>query len=474
MSAGKPPARTILLAGALALGGCATFSADGGMQPVARFAHTDLGKKATALRSAADDEAARRSVAGLLKKSLTADAAVQIALLNNRGLQAAYNALGLAETAMVAESLPPNPTISLSRLSGGGEIEIERRIAANILALATLPTRAEIAADRFRQAQLRAAAETMRLAAETRRAYYDAVAAAETAVFLAQAQTAASSAATLARRLGETGAMNKLDQAREQVFYADITTQVATARRNADAARERLIRALGLWGDDLNFRLASRLPALPARAAAMPTVEREAIRRRLDLQTARLDIDALAKRYGLSQAMRFVNLLEVAGHSKTTREGGDSLRANGFEVEFQIPVFDFGEVRTREAEETYRMAVNRLTAGAIEARSEARAAYRAYRAAYDIARHYEREVLPLRQIISDETLLRYNAMQIDVFDLLAEARQRIAANTAAIAARRDFLRATVDLHTAIAGAGSTGEAASPAPVAISGGEVGNH
>ena len=65
--------------------------------------------------------------------------------------------------------------------------------------------------------------------------------------------------------------------------------------------------------------------------------------------------------------------------------------------------------------------------------------------------HYRREVLPLRKIISDETLLRYNAMQIDVFALLAEARQRIAATIAAIEAQRDFWLADVDLATAVVG-----------------------
>ena len=93
----------------------------------------------------------------------------------------------------------------------------------------------------------------------------------------------------------------------------------------------------------------------------------------------------------------------------------------------QIPIFDFGEVRVRQAEATYMQAVNRLVEKAVNVRSEARDAYRVYRSAYDIASHYQREVLPLRKIISDETLLRYNAMQIDVFALLAEARQRIAA-----------------------------------------------
>jgi outer membrane protein TolC len=101
-----------------------------------------------------------------------------------------------------------------------------------------------------------------------------------------------------------------------------------------------------------------------------------------------------------------------------------------------------------------------LVASAVKVRSQARDAYQAYRSAYDIAQHYRRDVLPLRQIISDEMLLRYNAMQVDVFALLAEARQRIASNTAAIAADRDFWLAETDLRAVIAG-GFTGSAAEP-------------
>ncbi len=132
----------------------------------------------------------------------------------------------------------------------------------------------------------------------------------------------------------------------------------------------------------------------------------------------------------------------------------------------QIPIFDFGEVRVRQAEETYLQAVNRLTAKAVNVRSEAREAYQAYRANFDIARHYRREVLPLRKIISDEMLLRYNAMQIDVFALLIEARQRITANNAAIEAERDFWLTETNLGAAVLGgnaaAAETAAAATPA------------
>jgi len=448
----------IALGAALLASACQTLSPDGGMSVVAGIAGHELRKDVVALRSPEDAQAARARVQALLRKRLTADAAVQVALLNNRGLQAAYNELGLAEAAMLQASLPPNPTFSVERLSGPLEIEIEKRIVGNILALATLPARAEIAADRFRQAQLRAAEETLRVAAETRRAFYRAVAAREGAAFLDQAKAAAETATQLAKRLGETGAMNKLDQAREQIFYADITAQTATARQRAASERERLIRLMGLWGGDLDFTLPAALPAPPRRPAALPAVETDAVRRRIDLQIARIELAALAKSYGLTQATRFVNLLELSGIAKTKieRATGERVRDRGFEVEFQVPLFDFGEVRVRQAEETYMGAVNRLAEKAVNARSEARDAYRTYRSTYDIAAHYRGEVLPLRKIISDETLLRYNAMQIDVFALLAEARQRIGATIAAIDAQREFWLASTDLGVAVTGGGMSG------------------
>ena len=127
------------------------------------------------------------------------------------------------------------------------------------------------------------------------------------------------------------------------------------------------------------------------------------------------------------------------------------------------------------ATQTYMQAVNRLAEKAVNVRSEARDAYRTYRSAYDIARHYRDEVVPLRKIISDETLLRYNAMLIDVFALLTEARQRINSNMQAIDAQRDFWLASVDLSVAVTGGGVTGMRGSgtTSAAAPSGGEAGH-
>lgn len=449
-----------VLAAALALSACKTFSPDGGMDLVSEVAGRELRKDVVAVRSENDAEAARSVVARLLKRPLTAETAVQIALVNNRGLQAAYNELGIAETVMVQQSLPPNPAFSISRISGSVETEIDRQIVANILALATLPMRTEIAAERFHQAQLLTALETLRVAAETRRNYYRAVAARELADFLGQANSAAETAAKLATRLGETGAMNKLDQAREQVFYADLTTQLSNARQRATSEREQLVRSLGLWGGDLNFTLSNGLAAVPRRPQTLLGIEREAVSRRVDLQIARIDLETLAKSYGLTQATRFINVLDAGYADKITKdkESGARMRERGFTVAFEVPIFDFGEVRVRQAEQIYLLAVNRLAERAVNVRSEARDAYRVYRTTYDIARHYDGEVLPLRKIISDETQLRYNAMQIDVFSLLAEARQRITATIAAIEAKRSFWLAQTDLTAAVVGGGAVGTA----------------
>jgi outer membrane protein TolC len=439
----------------LLLGGCAGFSPDGGMTAVQEIAGTPLNKDVAALRNGGDALAARVVIDGLLKKPLTADTAVQIALLNNRDLQAAYSALGISEAARVQASLPPNPTFSLSHVSGSGAFEIERQIAFNILSLATLPARAQIAADRFHQAQLKAAEETLRVAAETRSAFYRAVAAHELAGYLAQSQSAAEAAVQLSKRLGESGAATKLDQARNQVFYAELAAQLGTARQRANSERERLVRAIGLWGGDLAFKLPGALPALPKRPRVAAMVETEAVGRRVDLQRARIEVEALAKSYGLTNATRFITLLELSGMSKSVREpGGDRANEFGGGVEFQVPLFDFGEVRVREVEAAYMQAVNRLAAKAVTVRSEAREAYQSYRAAYDVARQYRGEVLPLRKIISDESLLRYNAMQIDVFALLSEARQRIASTVAAIEAQRDFWIADANLGSAVIGGGA--------------------
>lgn len=452
----------------LVLAGCMKVSPDAAMGPLAHIADRDLKKSVVKITGPADEANVTARVRGLLRKGLTPDRAVQIAILNNRGLQAAFNDLGISEAQYVQSALPPNPTISVARIAGAGSVEIERQILLNVLAFVTQGQRESIARSRIEEAQLRAAEKILKLAAETRRAWYQAVASRHRVSFLQSASVNARTVSELFRKLGETGAVNKLDQAREHVFYAELKAQLGKARLDHAADREKLIRLMGLWGQQARLSLPARLPALPRHAQSRPLVEREAVRRNIRIATARAELEATIKQYGLVGATRYLNLLEVRGMSSVeTEKSVDPATGNvekerksktGIELEFQIPIFDFGETRQREAREAYLRAVNRLLEASVNVRSVARENYQRYRGAYTLARHYQRYVLPLRKIISDESLLRYNAMIVDIVPVLAEARQRVNSNIMAINARRDFWVAEASLRAAVVGGGGDGVA----------------
>src|SRR5262249_5085981 len=197
---------------------CKTFSPDGGMGTVATIAGQGLNKDVVRVSSPADAAYAQTRVGRLLRAPLSADAAVQIALLNNAELQAAYNRLGVGDLVAVQARRPPLPTLSYDWVKTSIELDIERQVVASVLQLATWPARSKIAGVRFEQAELRAAEETLRIAADTRKAYYNAVGARQILAALTSAKANAEASAELTSKLAETGAVNKLDHARRQVF----------------------------------------------------------------------------------------------------------------------------------------------------------------------------------------------------------------------------------------------------------------
>jgi outer membrane protein TolC len=489
--AGSRQWRFSLLAGialTAALGGCATLSADGGLSTAQSIAYAELNKDVVKVTNEAEALNIQIRVEKLLKRPLTPDSAVQIALLKNRGLQADFNELGVSEAEYVAATLPPNPRVVLSRLGGNLELEIERQILIGLFELATLPARAAVAEQRFRAAQFRTTEAVLRLASETRRTYYRTVAANQQVAFMQQALATAEAASELTKQLGESGALNKLEQAREHAFYQELGAQLARARIEQKVARERLIRQLGLWGRDVNFRLPGSLPVLPTRLASAKDIERRALEQRVDLQALRTDLNATAGQFGLASATRFVTDIELAGISSYERaqsfsvaEDGDvevdreKVKRRGIEVEFQIPIFDFGGTAVRNAQETYMAAANRLAERAVNVRSEAREAYTRYRGTYDLARHYQSRVLPLQKTIQEQATLQYSGMLVDVSDLIIDARARILSNVDAINARRDFWIAATDLKAALVGGGVGGaEGGGEAVTAAAGGGGGGH
>jgi outer membrane protein TolC len=390
----------------------------------------------------------------LRQEPLDARAAVRVALVNNPSLRMSFAALSISEADRVQAARLPNPQFAFGRLAEGHKLEFERLLTFNVLDLLTLPWRARYADQQSELAKLRAAQEVLRLAADTRKAWVHAVAAQQIATYLQTAQEAAEAGAELGRRMARVGNWSRLRQAREQATLAEVTAQLARARQTALSERERLTRLMGLQGTQTQFTLPDRLPDIPAAPRELDDAQAQALRGRLDVRAAQDESRYVADTLGLRRVTGVIDALDLGVKRNTTfnRESGARESARGWEVELPLPIFDWGQARNARSEAIYMQSVARVHEVAVRARSEAREAYHGYRTAWELARHYRDEVVPLRKLIGDETLLRYNGMLASVWELLGETRAHVGAINAAIAAQRDFWIADTDLHTVLTAA----------------------
>lgn len=432
------------------LAGCSTVTPDAMRADVDRLAQGRIGDVAPAPAGQSPHEAVRTLLA---KGPLDAPTAVRVALLNSQSLQASLATLEISEADRVQAGILPNPLLSVGRLREGEVVEIERLISFNVLSLVTLPWRARYAGQQTDLAKLRAAQAVIQHAADTRKAWFNAVAAQQTANYLRDAREAAEAAGELARRMAKVGNWSRLQQAREQATLADIAAQLARAQQSAVAEREKLTRLMGLWGDQAGYTLPDRLPELPKELPQRADIEAQALRERLDVRAAKDEARYVADSLGFTRATGAINVLELGWQRNTTFDNasGHKDTARGPEIEITLPLFDWGQGRAARAEATYRQALSKVGAVAVQARSEVRESWHGWRTSYDVARHYSDEIVPLAKFINDETLLRYNGMLSSVWDLLREARNHVAAVNGAIAAQRDFWIADTDLTTALTG-----------------------
>jgi outer membrane protein TolC len=471
----------------LVLGACATAIPGAYTDPNAGFATVSgqtsaaIGKRTAFAQTLAQNDALSREVRAMVQgKTISADTAVQAALLNNKGLQASYANVGLSAAEAWQQATPENPVVSIGFLGiGAAELgayrAIEGLIATNILDAKTRKQRVALADVNFRTAQLTAVNDTLTLANQTRQAWINAVAAFETVSYLKRAKATSDAGSDLARQLGETGALNKAGQAREQAFNAELAGQLAQARLTAIRAKEDLTRLMGLWGADVDYYVPDALPTLPQSVGRIANVEAKALQNRFDLRVAKLGLEAQAAAFGLTDQTRLVTDLELIAGFETEREaedGGTSTETTPqLELEFAIPIYDTGEARMRKAELAYLQAANVLAEKAVNVRSEARGAEAAYHASYKIARHYRDVLVPLRNTVEEEGLLSYNGMITSTFELLADVREKLGASLESANAKREFFMAQADLTAAIYGGGavSGGAGGEGATLAVAGG-----
>lgn len=450
------------------LAGCATTTIDRSFSDVQAFTREHTGVAPVLAGTEAQRNAVAAEVDRLLAKPLAADDAVKIALTASPGFQALMSDAAAAMAAAIQSGRPINPVFTFERLRRGDDIDIGRLLSFQVVDLLTWPLRAQMADLRLEQDKLKAMGDAVEAAADARKAWVEAVAAEQALGYHRDVLTAAEAAGELARRMASVGNFSRLQRAREQAFYADAVTQLARAQHANVAARERLVRALGLTGAQAaRLVLPGRLPDLPAAPRAESDIAGAAFEQRLDVLGARRALEHSAKLGGLTIARSVVSRIEL-GLARNSETGAAVQR--GYEIEIPLPVFDPGDALRAEAHASTVAAVHRMQAAVVNAQSQLRESYHAYRTAYDIARHYRDEIVPLRASIAEENLLRYNGMLIGVFELLADAREQVSSVIGAIGAQREFWIADALLaNTLIGRPEASPRMFEPAPRAAAGG-----
>ena len=438
---------------ALVLAGCAGTTIEQNFADAKQLSRERLESE---LKWLTTDEARRQAqhdVDALLDKPLSGDDAVGIALAYSPALQAMLYESAADSASATQSARLPNPVFAFEHLvrndAGTRELELTRTLSLSLLDLLLLPSRLRLVDYRQQTNRLSLATSVVQAATEARQVWVTAVAAQQSLQYAQQVKATADASAELARRMQAVGNFSKLQRAREQAFAADAVAQLARAAQAARSSREGLIRALGLNEQQAAaLKLPDRLPELPERPKDEASVAKLAMDQRLDVRMARAKLDFVAREQGLTRITSFVNGLDL-GVARKSETGLASQR--GYELSVPLPIFDAGDATRARAQATYMAALNRAAQTGVDASSQVRESYGAYRTAYDVAKHYRDEIVPLRKTIAEENVLRYNGMLIGVFELLADSREQIASVVQAIDARRDFWLADVALQSALIG-----------------------
>jgi outer membrane protein, heavy metal efflux system len=442
-----------IIIASIASGGCAQLSPRDAY-PVVRDVIQEQGSVDVLWRaSTTDDTTAHAAIDSILSAPLSADAAARLAMLANPRVQASFEELGIAQADLVRAGLLSNPVFSvlLRFPDAGGGTNIELGLSQNLLELLTIQSRQRVASGAYEQTQLHVSAEIIAFAGDARTAYYEAQWAVDLLAAARLAEQASAASVEASRALRRAGNISELSLASEEAAYADVVLEVSDAEAEVNDKREALVRAVGLSSVDANrIIFAERLPGVPDIDVDVSQAEELAVEKRLDMRIARSDVETTALLS--TAARRFAWLGDDADVGVDTERDVDGSWLTGPSVSLPIPIFDTGAAGAAAADARHRQA--RLNAEALErqVRSEARAAVARLNAAGLRVRKYQSEVLPLRERVTAQTQLQYNAMQVGVFDLLRARSEQIHAGRAYISAIRDYWQARVTLDRVVGGA----------------------
>jgi cobalt-zinc-cadmium efflux system outer membrane protein len=431
------------------------------------------GQKIRWNRGTAADAAVAEEVRGLLATPLMPEAAVQIALLNNRSLQALYEDLSIGQADLVEAGLLRNPVFDADihfPVSGGG-FGLEMALVQDFISLLYIPLRTQLAAATLERAKLRVAGGVIDVAGQVRVAYVELQASMQTKELREQIVAATGASYDLAQRLRAAGNNRALDLHNEQALFEQAKIDLRAAELQVLRGRERLNTLMGVWGEQTQWTLPMRLPELPAEDLAADDLEQKAIDRSLDLGIIRQETVEAGRMLGIARPLALLGDLELGAAAEREPEGHWSV---GPAFSFPIPLFNQGQGQVARVQAMMRRSQQAYHATTVRLRAQVRTAQAAVLAAREQAVQYHKVLLPLRQKILDETLLQYNAMQIGAFQLLVAKQQQIETANAYIRNLRDYWLARAELDQILSGRMSNFETpamemATPSAPAASGG-----
>jgi cobalt-zinc-cadmium efflux system outer membrane protein len=446
-------AKAVLLSCAASglLAGCASVDPAAGFPDVQSTVQERLGKRIRWFLGKPEDAEVEQAIRNLLKEPLTVDAAVEIALLSNRSLQATYEELGVAQADLVQAGLLRNPVLFASArfpttAPKGTNIEVD--VSQSFLELLFLPARKDIAALEFEQAKLRVAHAVLDLAAETRSAYYGAVGARQIADMRKVIAQATEASALFAQRLYEAGNTTELAMTLERASHEQSRQELAKAESDVVSSRERLTKLLGLWGGEAQWKAPPKLPDVPNQEMPLDQLESLAVSRRLDLALLREEVRSLSAGLALAGRVRWFGELTLGVDGE--RES-DHHTVIGPNLSVQLPIFDQGQATLARLEAFVRQREDRLAALAVNIRAEVRSLRdRLMLSRYRIE-HLLKVVIPLRERAVALTQEQWNFMLVGAFELIESKRREFEAYHDYIDAVRDYWITKSDLVRALGG-----------------------
>lgn len=427
---------------------CATPDPDAAIGELGQLVDGRLPEAVTWRTGGPEDAAVDARISAITAQVLTAESATQVALLNNRGLQARYAELGIAQADVVQAGLLQNPVLEVMvRPSTEEGTNLEFGLMQNFVDLLMRPARQKIAEAEYESVRLELAAHLISFVGEVQAAYYDYLGAKADLAVMDEIADTEKDAADLSTAFYTAGNISEREHTEHLAAAAETKAEYYEAQEYMRDSRGALADLLGFSPAD-DWSVPSRLAPLPEKEIRLSGLEERAVRDRFDLAAHRAELQASLEELGFQQDFRLVEEADMAISAEREPDGAWLI---GPALEFSLPIFDQGQARVTAATLAVRAMRDRLLAEERQVRSDVIMESQALTLARNRADHLGTVLLPLREDIVRLTLAEYNYMLEGPFHLIETQQETNETYRMYMAALTDYWVARAKLRAAIGG-----------------------